>query len=77
MEQILRTLQDIQLEALRMHCAIFYITVFHWDDECSDAIVVRACKTDGDDDVFYGRFCSDNLDDAQAIITHLKIYLGI
>lgn len=80
MEQILKQLQEIQIEAFKMKVATFYITNYHWADtpESPDAIIVRASKSDDDDDVFYGRFYHNTShEEAASIISHLKIYLGL
>lgn len=79
MEDILKQLQAIHVEAFKMKVATFYITTYHWDDtpESPDVIIVRASKTDQDDDVFYGRIYPDRLDSAPSIITQLKLYLGL
>lgn len=79
MEEILKQLQAIHVEAFKMKVATFYITTYHWEDtpESPDIIIVRASKTDQDDDVFYGRIYPDRLDRAPAVITGLKLYLGL
>lgn len=79
MEKILKQLQAIQVEAFKMKVATFYITTYHWDDtpESPDAIVVHARKTDDDDDVFLGRIYTYFLEEAPAVITQLKLYLGL
>ena len=79
MEEILKKLQEIHLEAFKMKVATFYITTYHWDDtpESPDVIIVRASKTDDDADVFYGRIYPDKIAEAPAIITQLKLYLGL
>jgi len=80
MEQILRQLQEIHVEAFKMNIPTFYITTYHWEDtpESPDVIVVRASKTDQDDDVFYGRIYRDtDPNKVDAIIHGLKIYLGL
>lgn len=80
MEEILKTLQEIHLAAFRLNTSTFYITTYHWSDtpESPDAIIVRASKSDDDDDVFYGRFYRDTSpEEVASIISHLKIYLGL
>lgn len=79
MEEILKQLQAIQVEAFKMKVATFYITTYHWNDtpESPDAIVVHARKTDDDDDVFHGHIYPDLLGKAKAVITQLKLYLGM
>lgn len=77
MEEILKKLQAIHLEAFKMKVPTFYITTYHWDDtpEAPDAIVVHASKTDAEDDVFYGRIYPDRPDNS--VIPQLKTYLGL
>lgn len=80
MEEILKQLQAIQVEAFKMKVSTFYITTYHWDDtpESPDAIVVHARKSDNTfDDVFYGRIYPDRLGMAPSVITQLKLYLGL
>lgn len=79
MEEILKALQAIQVEAFKMKVETFYITTYHWDDtpESPDAIVVHVRKSDAIDDVFYGRIYPDRLDMAPSVITQLKLYLGL
>ena len=77
MEEILKKLQAIHLQAFKMKVPTFYITTYHWDDtpESPDVIVVHARKTDDDDDVFYGRIYPDRPD--TSVIPQLKTYLGL
>lgn len=80
MEEILKQLQEIHIEAFRKNIPTFYITTYHWEDtpESPDVIIVRASKTDNDDDVFYGRFYRDtNQKKVDATIHGLKLYLGL
>ena len=80
MEEILKQLQAIHVEAFKKKVPTFYITTYHWDDtpESPDVIVVRASKTDQDDDVFHGRFYRDTAPEkADSIINQLKIYIGL
>ena len=80
MEQILKQLQEIHIEAFRKNIPTFYITTYHWEDtpESPDVIIVRASKTDNDDDVFYGRFYRHTLPEvAVTVINKLKIYIGL
>ena len=80
MEEILKQLQAIHVEAFKMKVPTFYITTYHWEDmpESPDVIVVRASKTDQDDDVFYGRVYRDMAPEkAESIINQLKIYIGL
>ena len=80
MEQILKTLQEIHIKAFRMNVPTFYITTYHWGDtpESPDAIIVRASKSDQDDDTFCARFYREtNPQEAAASIHELKIYLGL
>lgn len=77
MEEILKQLQSIHVEAFKMKVPTFYITTYHWDDApwSPDAIIVHASKTGRDDDVFYGRIYSDRPD--TSVIPQLKTYLGL
>lgn len=79
MEEILNQLQEIQREAVRMHTPVFDITYYHWrDKELSDVLTVRAVRDEfSDDDSYYGRIHADCPEEAVAVITQLKIYLGL
>jgi len=80
MEDILKKLQEIHIEAFRRKLPTFYITTYHWDDtpESPDMIVVRASKTDEDEDVFYARFHPEDAPEvAEGLVHELKLYLGL
>lgn len=80
MEEILKQLQAIQIEAFKMKVSTFDITTYHYDDTPGgpgEIIIVRASKIDYDYNVLYVRIYSDRLDSVPSIITRLKLYLGL
>ena len=80
MEEILKQLQELQIEALRRKTPVFNITSYHWDgpDEYSELITVRIVRDDNnDEDSCYFSIHSGREHEAIAAVAGIKHYLGL
>lgn len=80
MEQILKQLQELQLEALRRHTPVFNITAYHWNDDgdVRELITVRVIRDEeNDEDNCYFLVHAGNEIEAAAAISGIKHYLGL
>lgn len=80
MEETLRQLQELQIEALRRQTPVFNITAYHWNDDgdVTKLITIRVIRDEkNDEDSCYFSVHAGNESEAVAAIAGIKHYLGL